>query len=140
MSRTILIVEDNDAYRGVLGSLITLRGYHVLHARNGAEGLGLAATQAVDAALVDIEMPGMDGFEFCEQVRAQRQSAGQDLPVWIMTGVLRPALNKRAAKAGALLVLRKPFHAEEFVNRCEAEFQARAQAATSGNSAAANPG
>lgn len=129
MPRTILIVDDNDAYRGVLASLISLRGYQVVTARNGTEGLAVAATRPIDAALVDVEMPGMDGFEFCGQLQAQCQGSGKNLPVWIMTGVLRPALNKKAAQAGAILVLRKPFHAEEFVQRCEEEFQARAAAA-----------
>lgn len=137
--RTILIVEDNDVFRGMLGSLISLHGYVVVAARNGPEGLTMAATRPLDAALVDVEMPGMDGFEFCERLRAQRKEAGQDIPVWIMTGVLRPALNRRAAKAGALLVLRKPFHVEEFVTRCEEEFHVRA-AARSGNEPPVNPG
>jgi CheY-like chemotaxis protein len=129
MSRTILIVEDNDTFRGMLGSLISLRGYRVIAVRNGADGLATAATQPFDAALVDVEMPGISGFEFCRQLRAERQAAGQDVPVWIMTGVFRPALNKRAAEAGARLMLRKPFHVEEFITALEQEFQSRAAGA-----------
>jgi DNA-binding response OmpR family regulator len=113
----------------MLCSLITLRGYQVVVARNGEEGLALAAVQPFDAALVDVDMPGMNGFEFCRQVRAQRAAAGQDVPVWIMTGVFRPALNRRADEAGAMLVLRKPFHVEEFITACERELQARASGA-----------
>lgn len=126
MAHTILIVEDNDTFRGMLGSLIALRGYQVIVARNGAEGLAMAAAQAFDGALVDVEMPGMNGFEFCRQLRAQRGAVGQDVPVWIMTGVFRPALNKRANEAGARLVLRKPFHVAEFIAACEQEFRSRA--------------
>ena len=129
MPRAVLIVEDNDTYRGMLGSLISMRGYTVVPARNGEEGLVVAETQPIDAALVDVQMPGMDGFEFCQRLRAQRKAAGQDIPVWIMTGLFRPALNRRANEAGARLVLRKPFHAEEFITACEQEFQSRASAA-----------
>ena len=129
MSRTILIVEDNDTYRGMLGSLIAMHGYTIVAARNGEEGLAVAETQPIDAALVDVQMPGMDGFEFCQRLRAQRQAAGQDIPVWIMTGLFRPGLNRRANEAGARLVLRKPFHAEEFIASCEQELQSRASAA-----------
>ena len=136
MSRTVLIVEDNDTYRGMLSSLISMRGYAVVPARNGEEGLAMAETQPIDAALVDVQMPGMDGFEFCQRLRAQRRAAGQDIPVWIMTGLFRPALNRRANEAGAQLVLRKPFHAEEFVSACERELLARAAAAKEGGGAA----
>jgi two-component system, sensor histidine kinase len=135
MSRTILIVEDNDMFRGMMSSLISLRGHQVIVARNGAEGLAMAAAQPFDAALVDVEMPGMDGFEFCRRLRAQGQATGQDVPVWIMTGVFRPALSKRANEAGAKLVLRKPFHVEEFITACELELQARAAGAAENDDA-----
>lgn len=123
--RTILIVEDNDLFRGMVKSLMTMRGYNVVPARNGPEGLALAAAQKIDGVLTDIEMPQMDGYEFCRQVRAQQQALGRDIPVWIMSGTFRPALEKKAAAAGAILVLRKPFPIEEVCAHVEAEFQKR---------------
>src|SRR5215212_8417939 len=100
MPRTILIVEDNDLFRGMLRSLLEMRGYAVVTASSGDEGLAAAAGQPVDAVLTDLDMPGMNGFEFCQQLRAQQQAVGKDMPVWIMSGVFRPALAKRAAEAG----------------------------------------
>lgn len=126
MSRALLIVEDNDLFRGMLRSLLEMRGYHVVVARNGPEGLALAAAQPFDGALTDIEMPEMDGYEFCRQIRAQQQALGIDLPVWIMSGVFRPALAKKAAAAGAVLVLRKPFPIEAVCATIEQEFAKRA--------------
>ena len=126
MSCTLLIVEDNDLFRGMLRSLLELRGYTLVVARNGEEGLAAAAAQPIDGAITDIEMPGMDGYEFCRQLRAQQQAAGQDIPVWIMSGVFRPALAKKAAAAGALFVLRKPFPIDEVCAHLDAEFQRRA--------------
>jgi CheY-like chemotaxis protein len=123
--RTILIVEDNDLFRGMIRSLMTMRGYNVIVARNGPEGLALAAEHAIDGALTDIEMPEMNGYEFCRTLREQQQAAGRDVPVWIMSGVFRPALEKRAAEAGAILVLRKPFPIDEVCAQLEAEFQKR---------------
>ncbi len=125
MPRTLLIVDDNDLFRGMLKSLLEMRGYAVVVARNGPEGLALAASQAFDGALTDIEMPEMDGYEFCRQLRAQQQAQGIDIPVWIMSGVFRPALAKKAAAAGALLVLRKPFPIEEVCATLEQEFSKR---------------
>jgi CheY-like chemotaxis protein len=128
MSRTILIAEDNDMFRGMLSSMLELRGYIAVPARDGAEALALAAAQPVDGVLADVEMPEMDGFEFCARIRAQQQAAGQDVPVWIMTGTMRPALSKKAIAAGAVLVLRKPFPIDEVCARIEAEFEKRAGA------------
>jgi CheY-like chemotaxis protein len=125
-SRTILVVEDNDMFRGMVSSLMTMRGYKIIPARNGPEGLAIAAAQPIDGALTDIEMPEMDGYEFCRQLRAQQQAAGRDVPVWIMSGVFRPALEKKAAAAGAILVLRKPFPIDDVCAKLEAEFEKRA--------------
>ncbi len=125
MSRTILIAEDNEMFRGMLSSMLAMRGYTVIPTRNGPEALAAAAAQPVDAVLSDVDMPEMDGFDFCARVRAQQKEAGRDVPVWIMTGAMRPALAKKAAAAGAVLVLRKPFPVEDVCAKIEAEFQQR---------------
>ena len=125
MPRTLLLVEDNELFRGMLRSLLTMRGYTVEVARSGAEGLTMAAARTFDGVLTDVDMPGMDGFEFCRQLRAQQKAAGQDLPVWIMTGMFRPALTKKADAAGAVLVLRKPFPIDEVCAQLEREFEKR---------------
>jgi cytochrome b561 len=126
MPRRLLIVDDNDQYRGMLRSLVSMRGYEVIVAKNGPEGLAIAQTEPIDAALTDVDMPGgMDGFEFCREVRAQARAKNQDLPVWIMSGLLSPALAKRAETAGAMLILRKPFPIDEVCKHIEAEFQKR---------------
>ena len=125
MPHAILLVDDNELYRGMLRSLLELHGYRVIPARNGAEGLACAAAKRIDAAVVDVEMPEMDGFEFCRRLRAQQQAAGRDVPVWIITGTLRPGLARHAAAAGALLGLRKPFPIEELRAQLEQEFQKR---------------
>jgi len=118
-------------FRGMLSSMLELRGYKVLAVSRGAQGLATAAEQPVDAALSDVDMPEMDGFDFCARFREQQKAAGKDTPEWIMTGVMRPALAKKAAAAGALLVLRKPFPVEEVCAQIEAEFQKRAEGGAS---------
>ena len=125
MPHTILIVDDNDAFRGMLRAALEARGYVPLVARSGAEGLQLAAQYLVDAALVDVEMTEMDGFEFCRQFKEQNQAAGREVPMWIMTGVLRPGLTKKADAVGALVVLRKPLNIEQTCAQFEREFRHR---------------
>jgi CheY-like chemotaxis protein len=126
MPHRILIVDDNDAFRGMLNTVLSLRGYQTLPARSAAEGLKLAAEHPVDAALVDVEMPEMDGLEFCRQLRAREQGTGREVPIWIMTGGLRVGVNRKAAAFGALLVMRKPLNVEEVCTQFENEFHARA--------------
>jgi len=106
-------------------SLMTMRGYNVIVARNGPEALAIAAEQRVDGVLTDIEMPEMDGYEVCRQLLEQQKALGRDVPVWIMSGVFRPALEKKAKAAGAMLVLRKPFPIDEVCAHLETEFQRR---------------
>lgn len=125
MPHTILIVDDNDSFRGMLSTVLGDRGYNVLVARSGAAGLQLAAEHPIDAALVDVDMPEMDGFEFCRQLAAQDEASGRKVPVWIMTGVLQLGLNRKATAVGALVVLRKPLNVEETCAQFEREFQQR---------------
>lgn len=143
MARTLLLVDDNDLFRGMLSSMLALRGYTVVVARKGPEGLAIAAAQPIDAALTDVDMPEMDGFEFCRQLCDQQRQAGREIPVWIMTGMFRPALAKKAAAAGAMLVLRKPFPIEEVCQQLEQELQKResqaAAAPETGESASDSP-
>jgi two-component system, chemotaxis family, chemotaxis protein CheY len=139
MPRTLLLVEDNELFRGMLRSLLTMRGYNVEVAQRGPEGLAMAAARAYDAVLTDVDMPEMDGFEFCRQVREQQKTLGRDVPVWIMTGMFRPALEKRANASGAVLVLRKPFPIEEVCAQLEREFEKRSEARPAGEPPAAEP-
>lgn len=140
MSHTLLIVDDNDAFRGMLTTVLGERGYRILAARSGAAGLQLAAAQPVDAALVDVDMPEMDGFEFCRRLREQSQARGQEVPVWIMTGVLQLGLNRKAAAVGAKVVLRKPLVVEETCAQFEREFQQRGEARKAPDQDATLPG
>ncbi|MDO8541972.1 MAG: response regulator [Opitutaceae bacterium] len=125
MTRTILIVDDNELYRGMLRSLLILHGYTVLAAANAAEALALAETHPIDAMLTDVDMPGMDGIELCRQLHARASDRNETIPVWVMTGMLRPGLTKRTRDAGALVVLRKPFNVVDTCKQFELEFEAR---------------
>ena len=123
--RTILIVDDNPPFRGMLKSMLSMRGYAILTASSAAEGLKFAAEYAVDGILVDYDMPGTNGLEFCRLLKEQNQATGRDIPAWIITGALHTEVGKHAVNAGALLVIRKPFNADELCNRLEEEFARR---------------
>lgn len=120
--RTLLVIDDNKSVREALRFLFLRRGYSVLLAENGPEGIALAGTQPVDGALIDVNMPGMNGVDVCRTLKTNALAAGRDLPVWMMTGARSPEVEKLALAAGALVLLAKPFDFADLFRRFEAQF------------------
>lgn len=119
MTRTLLVIDDNKSVRDSLRFLFERRGYRVVAAESGAEGLALAKTEPVEGALVDVNMPGMNGVAVCRALQAQAREMGRALPVWMMTGARTPEVCKASAEAGALTVLAKPFDFADLFRRLE---------------------
>jgi CheY-like chemotaxis protein len=103
--RSILIVEDNTDARDALRVLLELDGHVVEAAGEGQEALELARAKNPDIALVDIGLPGIDGYEVARRVRAHDARR----PVLIaLTGYGQPEDRRRATEAGFDEVLVKP--------------------------------
>lgn len=83
----LLIVEDDKDYRKILRHLFSTNGYSVSEAGNGAEGLKAARVQPPDLALLDFEMPGMNGYELLQELRSTEET--RRLPVIFLTGAAR---------------------------------------------------
>lgn len=107
--RTVLVTDDNESVRVTLAVMLRHEGYQVLTAENAEKGLALARTEEIDAAVLDVHMPGMDGVTMCRALIQIAQEKGRSLPVWMMTGAYCEEITAHAVKAGALGVLRKPF-------------------------------
>jgi CheY-like chemotaxis protein len=116
---TILVVDDNPFVRDVVQSMLQHRGYSVITAENPKVALKLMAEHPVEAALVDVDMPVMNGVDACRALRDQAAAMGRSLLVWLMTGVTRPDLVARAVAAGAIDVIAKPFTTDELISRVE---------------------
>jgi two-component system response regulator PilR (NtrC family) len=106
---TILIVDDEEIMREILETLLTREGYNVRVASSGAEGLELARAVPFDAALVDIMMPGLDGFATLDELRR----IDEDLAVIIITAYASVESAISAMKAGAFDYVTKPFKNDE---------------------------
>ncbi|MDB6127177.1 MAG: DNA-binding response regulator [Verrucomicrobia bacterium] len=102
--RTILVIDDNQSVLTCLELLLAAHGYEARSANGGVEGLAIAETFPVAAALVDVHMPGMSGIEVCRKLRASLPSR----PVWLMTGAWSREIEKLGLEAGARAVWRKP--------------------------------
>jgi two-component system response regulator MprA len=112
----ILVVDDDAKLRDALRRVLASNGFEVEVAEDGNEALARLRTRAFDAVLLDVMMPGTDGIEVCERLRA----AGDQLPVLMLTA--RDAIRDRVAglEAGADDYLVKPFANEELVARVRA--------------------
>lgn len=118
----MLIVDDERSVRETLRLLLERRGYRVFVAENGPEGVAIAAVEAVDGAMVDVHMLGMDGVLVCRALRTQALAAGRDLAVWMMSGARSSEVVKAAAEAGAITVLGKPFDLQRLFQMLEQHF------------------
>jgi CheY-like chemotaxis protein len=111
--RSILIIEDNADARDALRVLLELEGHAVEAAGEGLQALDLARAKDPDIALVDIGLPGIDGYEIARRVRARDARR----PVLIaLTGYGQPEDRQRAAEAGFDDVLVKPIDPTALAN------------------------
>lgn len=111
--RTLLITDDHEGVLHTLDYAFGLRGHRTLLAKSGRAAMEIAQVESLDAALVDLHMPGMDGLAVCRALREHAVARGADFPIWIMTAAGTPALAAKAIEAGAVCVLRKPFDLDE---------------------------
>ena len=107
----ILIVDDNPLGREALGELLHQQGYTLAFAADGPEALKQAAALAPDLILLDVMMPGMDGFEVCRRLRADANLA--EVPVVMVTALDDKAMRLRGLEAGADDFITKPYDRAE---------------------------
>ncbi|MCB0087788.1 MAG: response regulator, partial [Caldilineaceae bacterium] len=100
----ILVVEDEDLLLELLTKTLQTSGYEVLTAKNGVDALELAIENEVDLILLDVMMPRMNGFTFCEEVRKL-----SDVPIIMLTALNRPDDVARGLQLGADEYITKPF-------------------------------
>ncbi|NLY12394.1 MAG: response regulator transcription factor [Gammaproteobacteria bacterium] len=113
----ILVIEDNRDILANILDYLELKGFTVDCAQDGLSGMHLALTQTYDLIVLDIMLPGMDGYQLCQKLR---QEAGNNTPIIMLTA--RDALDDRlkGLQAGADDYLVKPFALSELVARIQA--------------------
>ena len=116
MATRVLVVDDEPPVRDALERALSLEGYRVDLAEDGAQALKKVATDEPDVVVLDVLMPGLDGLETCRRLRAE----GHGLPVLMLTA--RDAVSDRVdgLDAGADDYLVKPFALEELLARLRA--------------------
>lgn len=107
MSLTILVVDDIAANRNLLGATLEPHGYEVLLASNGATALKVAARTRPNLILMDVNMPDMDGYEACRQLKGIPGLA--EIPVIFITANDDPESLVKGFQAGGVDYITKPF-------------------------------
>ena len=109
MSARLLVADDDAVARDLLGEVLTQEGYQVLPASDGAEALTVCEVDAIDLALLDLKMPGLDGLAVLRRIAALRPG----VPVVILTAFATMDTAIAAIRAGAYDYLSKPFRMED---------------------------
>ncbi|HKX55382.1 MAG TPA: response regulator transcription factor, partial [Xanthomonadales bacterium] len=112
----ILVIEDETAIREGLADVLVFHGYRVESAATGVEGLRKAQTGHFDLVLLDIMLPGMDGYEICARIRA----GDRELPIIMLTARDSDQDIIQGLKLGADDYVAKPFSIQQLVLRIEA--------------------
>ena len=120
--QTILIVDDSESALQSIEALLIPLGHRILVARNGQEALEIARSEAPDMMLLDVMMPGMNGFEVCQAIRADPDT--QDLPVVMVTALQDRESRITGLNVGADDFLSKPVDRLELRTRVRATLRA----------------
>ena len=115
MSATILIVDDTPSNLSVLVDTLSESGYKLMVAEDGEDAIAQTARAQPDLILLDVMMPGVDGFETCRRLKAQPGT--QNIPVIFMTALTDTAEKVRAFSAGAVDYITKPIQHQEALAR-----------------------
>lgn len=117
MNRRILLIEDNEQNRYLVTFLLQARGFEVVHAADGPAGLRLAGEMEPVLILLDIQLPGMDGYTVATELRANPKLAA--IPIIAVTSYAMPGDRERCLEAGCTGYLEKPIDPLTFAAQIE---------------------
>jgi two-component system alkaline phosphatase synthesis response regulator PhoP len=113
MAGKILVVEDDPAALRLVSFTLESAGYEVISAANGIEGLRKAQEEAPDLLVLDLMLPGIDGYEVCHRLRSKSVGPGGHLPILMLTAKSQETDQAMAEKMGVDRYLCKPATPEE---------------------------
>ena len=113
----ILVVEDNEKNRKLVRDVLTFKGYAIIEAETGEEGVRLAQERLPSLVLMDIRLPGIDGIEALRQLRAEE--ATREIPIMAMTASVMTADRQKITDAGFDAFQSKPLKVSDFIAAVE---------------------
>ena len=118
MDKKILVIEDDPPNLRLIKYTLQADGYQVLTAANGLEGIKKAQEEEPDLIVLDIKLPGIDGYEVCHRLRADPKTAR--LPILMLSGKAREIDRDTGLKVGADDYITKPWQKGELVTKIAA--------------------
>ena len=112
---TILVIEDYSDTRELLSVLLRRRGYNVVEAEDGLEGLLKASASYPDLIIMDLALPEMDGVEAARRIHEMPKLS--HTPILVISAFLTPEVRDDVAAAGCVASVSKPFDADEFIRK-----------------------
>ncbi len=106
MNERILVVEDQEDNRKIMHDLLTNAGYEVIEAVTGDEGVAMAQTHVPDVILMDLQLPGIDGYEATRRIKAT--SALRQIPIIAVTSYALSGDEEKAREVGCDAYFSKP--------------------------------
>lgn len=128
MVKKILIIEDDPATSRLVEYSLRHEGYQVLSASNGLDGIRKALTEAPDLIILDVMLPGLDGFEICHRLRSEPDTA--KLPIMMFSAKAQDMDRNTGLLVGADDYLTKPAAPADIVSHIEALLAKKKQATT----------
>ena len=107
MSKRILLVEDQEDNRRIMRDLLSASGYQLVEANDGEQGLALASSEVPDLILMDLQLPGLDGYEVTRRIKAN--AALSHIPIIAVTSYALSGDDQKAFAAGCDGYVTKPF-------------------------------
>ena len=107
MSKCILVVEDQEDNRQIIRDMLTATDYEIAEAESGEQALEVVAKQRPDLILMDIQLPGMDGYEVTRRIRAD--PALHSIPIFAVTSYALSGEEQKARAAGCNEYVPKPY-------------------------------
>ena len=115
--KRILIVEDNEDNMYLIGFIVKKRGYEVVEARNGQEGVEYAMKKKPDLILMDIQLPDFDGLETTRRIRKLEQTS--NVPIIALTSYAMAGDRQKALEAGCTGYIEKPINPSTIMDEIE---------------------
>ena len=116
-TEVVLVVEDDSKSRKLVRDLLTVKGYTLVEAETGEEGVRLAQERRPSLVLMDIRLPGIDGIQALERLRAE--VATREIPVMAMTASVMAGDRRKVLDAGFDAFLSKPIKIRDFLAAVE---------------------
>ena len=120
MKRRILYIEDNDQNFYLVNFILSAKGYEVIRARDGREGIEMAKTAQADLILLDIQLPVMDGYTIARELR--KSPLLSQIPIVAVTSYAMTGDREKALAAGCTGYIEKPINPKTFTSQIEQFF------------------